>query len=96
MPLTMSYQARWWFRVDLSLDDASGRSLGEELNPEQQGSDQEDNVLWALDYSTALYKRASRGLPEIGCNPSRYCLVCRAAACASSAFWLSQISMIVK
>ena len=49
-----------------------------------------------MGYSTASYKRSSRGLPDIGCNPSRYCLVCREAACASSAFWFSQISMTVK
>jgi hypothetical protein len=50
----------------------------------------------AMGYSTASYKRSSRGLPDIGCSSSRYRFVCGAAACASSAFRFSHVSMIVK
>ena len=47
-------------------------------------------------YSTILYKRSSSGPPDMGCNVSRYCLVCVAAACALRALSLCQPSTIVK
>jgi hypothetical protein len=38
VPLTMSYQPRWWMQIDLALDDTTaGPALGDGLNP--RGSD---------------------------------------------------------
>jgi hypothetical protein len=32
VPLTASYQPRWWMEVDLALDDTAAPTLGEALN----------------------------------------------------------------